>query len=563
MKKLKKIKTLLCSLILTIVFCFINSNVYAKTITSSDIKGPAYVIGSHIFTREVNETTGYEGRLTTNLIMLASQTIESSNLDSMIIYYKTVSGNWINGLTGQTIEPPESFNINYTNLQLEEENNTVTAPKMPILSLNDGPLGIDEETDMIRYQLDIYIDDIGDKTNKVDGVELCIVHNGVITNKDLEFNKSFSGTFTFKNAYTDSYTGNTLKKDREYHRGFIEFEIKANDFYNIAATAYVLDKNGKKTYSESAYVSIDVDKTLPSVQMTNDYQNPDYVVTDGNDYQYSLGIKKPKADLFNGSRYKEKIAYIVDEKLGDNSTRQIGIFKLDEHFTITIPKNTVKTYYARIGYYDVDGEFHCYANTKDIKYFTIDTRELTTPTWDKPSFDKTKEETYFHINSDFYARRPKDSLDYNKLGTEIFEITSYGEYKKVEDKFDFKHVKTSYEPKVYVARVYANDANGKKVYSDYSDKILIINPLKIEASELINGKVTITVTNSNEYTWNYIGYEVYDSQTGASLGKARDVNEPLEISVDSDITVYAKPIYYDSDDVYYGGASDWISIGVN
>ena len=40
----------------------------------------------------------------------------SSDLDNMIIYYKTATGTWINGLTGSPIEVPETFEINYTNI---------------------------------------------------------------------------------------------------------------------------------------------------------------------------------------------------------------------------------------------------------------------------------------------------------------------------------------------------------------------------------------------------------------------------------------------------------------
>ena len=157
MKNLKKVKFLVLSFILTIAFCSFNSNVSAKTMSPDEIPGSAYVIGSHMFTRDVNETTGYEGRLTTNLIMLAAQTIGSSDLDNMIIYYKTATGTWINGLTGNTIVVPETFKINYTNMQLEEDNDTVSKPKVPIVIYE--PISVNEETDLITYQLDIYIDE--------------------------------------------------------------------------------------------------------------------------------------------------------------------------------------------------------------------------------------------------------------------------------------------------------------------------------------------------------------------------------------------------------------------
>lgn len=559
MKKLKKVKALLFGFILTVAFCFVNSNVYAKTMTPDEIQGPAYVIGSHVFTREVNENTAYEGRLTTNFIMLASQTIKSSDLDSMIIYYKTASGMWINGLTGSTIDAPESFEINYTNLQLEEENSTVSAPKTPIISLHNSPLNIDEETDMMYYQLDIYIDDIDDTTNKVDGVELDLLdYNSRITHEELTYGKDFKTITTI----LDSYTGNDLVIGKQYHRDFITFENKPNGYYTITARAYVEDGNGKRTYSDSVYVAINPDTTLPTVEIVNDYSNSDYIAETENYYTYRLGIKKPEAYVFKAR--PQKFAYIVYE-VGESSSGQVGIFGLDEKFTVSVAKESVKTYYAQIGYYDVNGDFNHYYTQNSAEnriYFTIDTRTLTAPILNASqegiSFTDLKNNgEYLRINSEFYEEQEEDTLDYQIEGTEIYRVywisgtsSDPGQkpvYELVEGKFGFAHVFTPNGSAYYTARVYATNEEGEKVYSDFSDIVTVIRTPEIEVSEVTDGKVDVSIVNTADYS-GLFEFNVYtrNSTDGEVLLDSFTLSDgQISIDVSEDMEIYVRA--YDKD----------------
>ena len=75
----------------------------AIEITSNNIPNNSYVIGKHIFT---DSTV-----LTTRHIMLAAKTIEGDTIDDMIIYYKTPRGKWIDGLSGETLNVPASFEV--------------------------------------------------------------------------------------------------------------------------------------------------------------------------------------------------------------------------------------------------------------------------------------------------------------------------------------------------------------------------------------------------------------------------------------------------------------------
>jgi len=545
MSKFKNVKILLFSFIFLATFCFMNNSVFAKEITPDEIQGPAYVIGSHIFNREVNENTGYDGRLTTNLIMLASKTIETSDLDEMVIYYKTGAGIWINGLTGETIEPPTSFDINYTNLQLEEINNTVSAPKAPILVL-DGPLSINNETDMMTYQLNMYIDDIDDKTNKVDGVELTITdYESHIKNQDLKYS---DGKFAYSVNINDSYTGDVLEFGREYHSDSIRFENTPDGFYSISARAYVEDGNGKRSYSDYVFVSVNPDTTFPQLQITNKYTNPDYVSFDGNYYTYRLGVEMPEAYLYKIK--KDRFAYVVYE-VEDNTRREVGTFGLDEEFNVYVPKNSQKTYYAKLGFYDKDNKLNLYSYINSGIEYTIDKRELTTPTlewWNSGlGISDLQHGEYILIDKEVYEDADKNSFDSQMEGVEIYEIVNNNgikQYNLISDKFHFAHVFPTNGYSTYIARVYAKDVNGKTVYSEYSDEIKIVRAPEIEVTKE-NGQAKIKILNTSEFGNVGIKYKVYANDI--EISGVSSIDEIKTVDITETTKFYVKAFI---DDIY-------------
>ena len=107
MKK-KIVLILLCLLFVPYVKAYEN-------FSPEDIPTSTYIIGNYMFTRDKNDD--YDGTLTTKMIMLASKTIEGSTLDDMIIYYRKVNGDWIDGLTGTNVDLPEFFGLANVNLQ--------------------------------------------------------------------------------------------------------------------------------------------------------------------------------------------------------------------------------------------------------------------------------------------------------------------------------------------------------------------------------------------------------------------------------------------------------------
>jgi hypothetical protein len=115
--------------ILTIMITFLvfgnASDVNAYELKTTEIPNSTYVIGTHMFTRDVSSS--YNGSLSTNVIMLASKTIESDELDEMIIYYKNARGTWINALTSKQVQMDESLEIKYKNLEIYLKTPTLSA----------------------------------------------------------------------------------------------------------------------------------------------------------------------------------------------------------------------------------------------------------------------------------------------------------------------------------------------------------------------------------------------------------------------------------------------------
>ena len=110
-----------------ILLLSITINVSAKEVSKNDIPNRTYVIGTHEFTRDPIDgntfTGGYKGILETKYLMLGSTSINSNNIDDMIVYYKNPDGIWLNAATGEEIENvPDTFNIEYINTEVATSN---------------------------------------------------------------------------------------------------------------------------------------------------------------------------------------------------------------------------------------------------------------------------------------------------------------------------------------------------------------------------------------------------------------------------------------------------------
>ena len=103
-------------LIIGIFFLALN-NINAMTISKDEIEPRTYIIGNYMFTRTINPETNYDGILTTKRIMLASTTLTGSSEEEMIIYYKKADGTWIDALTNENLNIPNSFDIKIVDLK--------------------------------------------------------------------------------------------------------------------------------------------------------------------------------------------------------------------------------------------------------------------------------------------------------------------------------------------------------------------------------------------------------------------------------------------------------------
>ena len=174
-------------LLFSLAFIFGLNIVNASELNSSDVGKNTYIIGTHMFTRNTNEN--YNGQLTTKLIMLASKTIEGNTLDDMIIYYKNARGNWIDGISGNVITVPESFEIDYVNL----EDNVFTTIYGDVNL--DGTVNGKDITYLRRYlsstegyTLDIYGKERADVNldDDIDDIDIFLIKRKILCN-DIEF----------------------------------------------------------------------------------------------------------------------------------------------------------------------------------------------------------------------------------------------------------------------------------------------------------------------------------------------------------------------------------------
>lgn len=580
MKKKINFKSVVFSAFIISAFFFMNMDVYAQTFMPEEIPNSSYVIGSYVFTREANEDKGYEGKLTTDLIMLASKSIKNNNREDMIIYYKTATGMWINGLNGSSIEVPSSFEIDYTNLKLEEINNTVSVPKKPILYLT-GPHNISTKTvsetysyDVFSFQLYILIDDIMDKTNKVDGVEVVIWSNNdydfAKIKKDLKVSNT---TFTISSVY--GKTSEDIVIGQKYHGNNVTFDYKINSGTEINARTYVLDANGKKKYSDQVAMVVLTSDLFPNVNVVNEYKNPEYVHEGDNSYGYRLGIDAPKGTIYDSSNgYNKRFGYYLYSVDEDNYTGYVGLYGINELADVTVLKDKVMKYYAVLGYYDKDNQFKTTGiDPSKIKYYTIDTRTLTAPTLELDQLEENY--NYNRTNGDqvkvkrsIYTDADKKLLDSKVQGAEIYEVYYDGitisNFKYIKSLFGTQqyfsvNVKPSNGMASYIGRVYAINDAGKKVYSKYSNVVTLIRTPEINATDINDGKVNVSLKNASEYNKNSeLKYKVFD-KNGNVLVDSVGVDKSTIINVDENTELYVK-VYKKSDETIISAKSNVVTV---
>ena len=98
---------------LMILFFGLVLNVDAKKYTANEIPDYSIVIGTHLYTNQINSRIAMYGAL--------SIQGESLSVDDMIIYYKWGDGDWVDYLSDNSIDAPNEFCISHENGNLIDE----------------------------------------------------------------------------------------------------------------------------------------------------------------------------------------------------------------------------------------------------------------------------------------------------------------------------------------------------------------------------------------------------------------------------------------------------------
>lgn len=237
-----KVKNILILFVIVAMVCIVGVKVYAENansnvpetyeVKSEDIPNSTYVIGTHMFTREKNEETGYEGQLSTQLIMLASQTINSDNLDDMIIYYKNPRGKWVNALTENTVAAPETFEISKKDLV-----RYVPAPVLQVNTFVYSEINQMQDLDINVNNYEDYYSESEEYTYNVTGIE-------------------FSKTWVGGDGVRRYEVLSTVSNPDSF---FSITRRNGNEKSSYVARAYIVDAQGNKIYSDySEILEIDL-----------------------------------------------------------------------------------------------------------------------------------------------------------------------------------------------------------------------------------------------------------------------------------------------------------------
>ncbi len=181
--------------------------------TKDNIVNSSYVIGNYLFTREGSDE--YDGVLTTEDIMLASKSIESTDKKDMIIYAKNARGKWINAITDKELTPPNEFKIFYTDLKESFSANGVYSSddektRLGLVQVNKEEALVIIENDNKKIHVMASIDN-NIVTFKVNGIDyrITLSESGLsiettdqyITSKNL----TKRANFTIRDYYNENY----------------------------------------------------------------------------------------------------------------------------------------------------------------------------------------------------------------------------------------------------------------------------------------------------------------------------------------------------------------------
>jgi len=404
----KKLKYLL---FLIILFMMGTTTVRAERMTSTNVPNNSYIIGTHMFTDKTS--------LSTSHIMLAGKTIDSDNLNDMIMYYKTPRGKWINGATGESITAPANFKIDYKDLV-----SFIPVLKQPTVSIN-----------FVKYTKD--------------GME----YNLIINNLD-----SADGVIL---SY---YDGNNMKELNKIAKREI------NNGKTTVTIPYGYDNNFKiKTYKEydnetlySEYSNgFNIDTRLEKTSIsTHELRNGSETETG---VEYFLNISGKQLDYVDGIELyystSETDEYTLLKRVTSNRIK-------DDNYKITVPAPHGYSNYYKVRMYKTYSDETVYS---DYSQYNIDS------TFGKPSISGCEWVDYVGNGVIEYSL-DLDNFENNvgvyPTGVELYYATSLdGEYSlltttdTIVNKINFKLI----GGKHYYLKARSYFDADTKIYSEFSN----------------------------------------------------------------------------------------------
>ena len=488
-----KKKLLYLLLLFGILFC-IRINVNAKEISSGDIEPRTYVIGTHEFTE--NST------LTTKHIMLASKTIEGNTLNDMIIYYKNPRGKWINGLTGETIEVSEKFNIEYVD--------TVKYLTSPTL---ENTLG-DETSATLSITTSGYYSDLNN-LNEITGWEL--------------YEKT-----------TDGYTKVTEGTNYSY-----EVILTPGETKTFAARVYKLNSMLDRVYSDYSNEIELTRETLNTPTLANDYNDKTKASLSILGAGYYGSSEETLKEISGWELYEKTNNGYAKITEGTNYTYQIGL----------VPGET-KTFVARVYKDKEDGNriYSEYSNELEV------TREkLQTPTLSRDM--NYSNLANIAITAEGYYAKDEEVLK-EISGWELYEKVDKN-YNKIKEGTEYYYTSNEFAPgetKIYVSRVYYETTDGNRIYSEYSNELEVTRE-KLQTPTLTNDPSDLSGAHLSMLVEGYYasgsdalkeisGWELYEKTDSGYALVTSDSTYSHNVSMEQGTTkTFIARVYYENENV--------------
>ena len=422
--------------------------------------------------------------------MLASKTIDGNTLNDMIIYYKNPRGKWINGLTGETVEVSEKFNIEYVDLI-----KFLTTPTL------ENILGDETSATLSITSSGYYLD--SNNLSKISGWEL--------------YEKT-----------TDGYSKITEGTNYNY-----KVTLNPGETKTFLARVYKLNETLDRVYSDYSN----------EVEVTREKLNTPTLANDYND--------KTKASLsILGAGYygssEETLKEISGCELYEKTTD--GYSKITEGTNYTYQMELVpgeaKTFVARVYKDKENGDriYSEYSNELEV------TREkLQTPTLANDPSDLSG--AHLSMAVEGYYASGEDALK-EITGWELYEKTENG-YVTIANDSTYSHNVSMDQgtTKTFIARVYYENENVTKTYSEYSNEVVVtIEKIKVPTLTFSknNDKMTLSIiaegTYKDETEQNKItGWELYEKgETNTLITSDKPYTYEMDIPYGETKTYYAR-----------------------